>query len=357
MGLLAFTAVSALIASYFCIHILRPFAFRVGLLDVPTHRKRHSGAIPLIGGLALYGAVAITGLMIPEVSQRVKLWLTCAGILVVIGALDDKFDVPASARLAIQILVSIAMVIGTGLSLNDFGNLFGFGNVELGFLAVPITVLAIVTAINAFNMVDGIDGLLGVHTLIAVGSTFLLMLLSGGHVFLPLTLALVAAIIPYLIFNLGYNSQSGKKIFMGDAGSMFIGFAVVWLLIEATHSQVSSFRPITAIWIIALPLMDLTSTFMRRIRKGKSPFTPDRTHLHHLFQRMGFNSRQTLLLIGLIAFILASIGVFGELLRLPEVLMFFLFVVFYALYEYFFGRHAWVLVRRVRRVVGVKSKG
>ncbi|MCM2679503.1 UDP-N-acetylglucosamine--undecaprenyl-phosphate N-acetylglucosaminephosphotransferase [Echinimonas agarilytica] len=339
----------AIAASFVCIQALRPFAVRVGLVDVPNQRKRHQGTVPLIGGLALYASVAICSVMLPAEVQRIKLWLVCSGILVVIGALDDKFDVPATARLSIQTLVSLAMMIGTGLSLSYFGDIVGLGNIELGFLAVPVTVLAIVTAINAFNMVDGIDGLLGVHSLVAVGGIVSLMLFSGGHPFLPVAVAIVGALIPYLTFNLCFTSASGKKIFMGDAGSMLIGFAVVWLLIESTHGDNISFRPITAVWLIALPLMDSVSTIMRRIRKKQSPFKPDRTHLHHLFQRMGFTGRQALVIIGFMALAIGTVGVVGELLAVPEWIMFCSFIALFLAYDYTFGRHAWKLVRYVKR--------
>lgn len=335
--------------SFMGIRLLRPFAVRIGLIDTPSHRKRHQGAIPLVGGLALYMAVATTSIMLPDAAQRVHLLLACAGILVVIGALDDKFDIPASARLSIQILVSFAMMIGSGVSLSHFGNLLGFGNIELGVFALPVTALAIVTAINAFNMVDGIDGLLGAHTLVSVGSIGLLMLLSGSHPFLIVALALFAALIPYMICNLGFSSCSGKKIFMGDAGSMLIGFAVVWLLIEGTQGEHMSFRPVTAIWLIALPLMDLVSTFLRRIRKGHSPLVPDRTHLHHIIQRMGYTPRQALFIITAMAAVMAGFGIMGELLQLSEPSLFVTFMVTFALYEYSFGRHAWKMVRTVKR--------
>ena len=120
---------------------------------------------------------------------------------------------------------------------------------------------------------------------------------------------------------------------MGDAGSMMIGFTVIWLLIGASQADDSPMiRPVTALWLIAIPLMDMVSIMIRRVKQGKSPFKPDRDHLHHVCQRLGFSSLQTLGLISLIASLFAGIGILGEIFLIPEYVMFYSFIIIFIVY-------------------------
>src|SRR5699024_521025 len=119
---------------------------------------------------------------------------------------------------------------------------------------------------------------------------------------------------------------------MGDAGSIFIGFAVVWLLVNATQPGEMVMRPVTALWVIAIPLMDMVAIMVRRARKGQSVMKPDRDHLHHIFMRAGFTDREALLLITAVALIFAGIGLLGDFYQIPEWLMFAGFMGLFALY-------------------------
>ena len=122
---------------------------------------------------------------------------------------------------------------------------------------------------------------------------------------------------------------------MGDAGSMFIGLSVIWFLMHATQGEKVAFRPVTALWIIALPLMDMLAIIIRRARKGLSPFVADRDHLHHIFMRIGFSPRKSLLIIVLFSMFMSSIGILGELFLVHESIMLALYSVFYLLFDKF----------------------
>lgn len=136
---------------------------------------------------------------------------------------------------------------------------------------------------------------------------------------------MIAAILPYILLNLGILGRR-YKVFMGDAGSTLIGFTVIWILLETTQGKTHPISPVTALWIIAIPLMDMVAIMYRRLRKGMSPFSADRQHIHHLVMRAGFTSRQAFVLITLAAAILASIGALAEYFRLvPEWAMLVLF--------------------------------
>lgn len=140
------------------------------------------------------------------------------------------------------------------------------------------------------------------------------------------------------------------KVFMGDAGSTLIGFTIIWLLLMSTQGEQRSIKPVTALWIIAIPLMDMIAIMYRRLRKGMSPFSPDRQHIHHLIMRSGFTSSQAFILITLAAAILAAIGMIGERSSfIPEWVMLALFLLIFAVYGYCIKR-AWKVARFVKRV-------
>jgi UDP-GlcNAc:undecaprenyl-phosphate GlcNAc-1-phosphate transferase len=137
---------------------------------------------------------------------------------------------------------------------------------------------------------------------------------------------------------------------MGDAGSMFMGLTVMWLLVlgsQTQGSQGASFRPITALWIIAVPLMDMLAIMIRRIRKGDSPFKADNGHLHHICMRAGLSSRQALWVISSIAICAALVGIIGEILQVSEWLMLIVFIVLFVMYSYIL-QHAWKFTRAIK---------
>ena len=128
---------------------------------------------------------------------------------------------------------------------------------------------------------------------------------------------------------------------MGDAGSMFIGLSVIWLLTIGTQGDNASFRPVTALWICAIPLMDMLAIVMRRYRKGKSPFKPDRDHLHHILQRAGLTSRQTLVVITASSIVMSLMGVLGEYFQVTESVQLILFIVIFILYNKYARHFSW----------------
>ncbi|MCG2582383.1 MAG: UDP-N-acetylglucosamine--undecaprenyl-phosphate N-acetylglucosaminephosphotransferase, partial [Marinobacter sp.] len=216
------------------------------------------------------------------------------------------------------------------------------------WLGPLITIAAVIGATNAFNMIDGIDGLAGSMSLVTLLSlSFLFLQAPGNRLELALAFSIAIALLPYLAANLRMPPFK-KKIFMGDAGSMFIGFSIVWLLVKGTQPETQALRPVTALWIIAIPLMDMVAIMVRRARKGQSVMKPDREHLHHIFMRAGFTDRESLLVITLVSLVFASIGLAGERFQVPEWLMFTLFVGMFAAYDWVLS-HAWRLLVLFRK--------
>lgn len=336
-GLLA--GLLALIALF----ALKPVATYANLLDLPDHRKTHNGAVPLVGGLSAFTGLALAWLVGMPLVKGYGLFLFCAALLVIMGAVDDARDLPAKFRLATQVALGALLTFGSGISLQSFGDLFGFGDIGLGLFGPFVTIAAVIGATNAFNMIDGIDGLAGSLSLIALVFLAILFGASTGFTLeLALSLGIASALVPYFLANLRVPPFR-KKIFMGDAGSMFIGFAMVWLLVNGTQPENMAFRPVTALWVIAIPLMDMVAIMVRRARKGQSVMKPDRDHLHHIFMRAGFSDREALVMITAIALAFAGIGLAGEYLRVPEWAMFTAFIGFFVMYDWALS-HAWRLL-------------
>lgn len=324
---------SAFFFAFMAIKLLKPIAIEVGLVDKPNERKFHSGHIPLIGGISIFIAVLMASLFWLPDTQELRMYLIASAMMVFIGVLDDKFDLKVRIRIIGQIIVASLLIYGAGGYIANLGNLFGFGDVYLGGFGIIFTYFCIIVTINAFNMVDGIDGLIGSLSINTFTSIAILFLMNAQTGYLSYPLILATAIIPYLIFNLGFLKKETKKIFMGDAGSMFIGLSVIWLLTMGTQGENASFRPVTALWICAIPLMDMLAIVIRRYKNGRSPFKPDRDHLHHILLRAGLNSKQTLIVISMVASLFSLIGLLGEYLQLSESTMLLGFIFTFVVYS------------------------
>ena len=334
-------ALTSFVFAFIAIKLFKPIAVDVGLVDKPNARKRHQGQVPLIGGISIFVAVLAASLLWLPNTLELRMYLIASAMMVFIGALDDKYDLKVRIRIVGQIIIASLMIYGVGGYISNLGDLFAFGDIELGPIGIVFTYFAIIVVINAYNMVDGIDGLIGslsLHTFTAIA---ILFLISGNTSYLSYPLILATATLPYLIFNLGFFKSYSKQIFMGDAGSMFIGLSVIWLLTIGTQGESASFRPVTALWICAIPLMDMLAIVMRRYRKGKSPFKPDRDHLHHILQRAGLSSRQTLAVISIASAIMSSLGVLGEYFQVPESIELVLFVLMFILYNKYARHFSW----------------
>lgn len=312
--------------------ILRKVAKRVGLVDKPSQRKAHLGEIPLVGGVAVCLSLLNYLNTTPVFAELTMLYMFSIFTLTTVGAFDDKFDLSVRLRIGIQALLALAMSSYAGLNLTSLGNVFGVGEVALGSLSTIVTVIAVLAMINAFNMVDGIDGLLGGLSSVTFFSMAVLFYLAGFTTLALFCLVLVVTMLPYIAMNLGLIGRE-RKVFMGDAGSMMIGFTVIWLfLYHPSGAEFPIIRPVTALWLIAVPLMDMAAIIIRRVKSGSSPFKPDREHLHHICQKLGLSSLQTLLFICGWALIFSLIGIVGELSQVAESLMFYAFVGMFIVY-------------------------
>jgi UDP-GlcNAc:undecaprenyl-phosphate GlcNAc-1-phosphate transferase len=315
IGLVAFVTASLLI------WILEPVAGRIGLVDHPGGRKAHAHPTPLIGGIGMFVALAFAVLSYAVSLSSYRMLFAGALLLVVVGVLDDLRELSARHRFAAQITASLLMALGAGVQLHDFGYLISPAfTLSLGILAVPLTLFATVGVINAVNMTDGIDGLAASLVLIAVIGFALIAWTQGESAPLGVLVALAAVLVAFLMFNLRFGGKA--LVFMGDAGSMFLGFVVAWFLIKFSQGEERLLAPVTALWLFAMPLIDTVSMMTRRMMLGRSPFQADREHFHHILMAAGYSPKQTLGLILLLALLAAGIGLAGHFYGVAEHWMF-----------------------------------
>ena len=323
----------AMITTFIAISILRPFAISINLTDSPNNRKKHEGIVPLIGGLGMFFGFLISVLTTSIDLNHIKYFLLASFIVVIIGALDDHRDISIGYRFFFQIAAAVIVAAVAGVDIESLGNLFlSRGEILLSSWSVLFTIIAIIVAMNAVNMSDGIHGLAGLISFITLLSLSYFAYIGGSQESLTIALLMCAVIPPFLFYNLSIKRSEEKRIFMGDAGSMFLGLGIVWLLIDLSQGDYRSFSPVIALWLFAVPLIDSVSTVLRRIIIGQSPFKPDLNHLHHILIRLGLSTKFVLIIILLFSLFMTLIGIMGELSRISEWKMFVGFIAIFVIY-------------------------
>ena len=315
------------------IRFLVPRAERYGLIDHPgAGRKDHMDKTPTVGGLAIVAGLALTALLAQFASQLHPAFWVGLFMIACTGAFDDKFDLGPYIKFAAQIAAALLMIYWGGLILHSLGDLVSDALLTLGRFAVPLTVFAVIGVVNAVNLCDGADGLAGGLVFIAVFWIAMMSAASANTGTLALALGLLGCVAAFLVFNLRSPWRSRAAVFLGDAGSLSLGFVLAWLTVDATREGAQLFAPVTAIWLVAIPISDTLLCLGRRLLRGQSPFRADRTHLHHILIDLGMPVARAVALILLLAFVLAGAGVAGWALRVPEHVMFYTAMAVFAVY-------------------------
>jgi UDP-GlcNAc:undecaprenyl-phosphate/decaprenyl-phosphate GlcNAc-1-phosphate transferase len=214
------------------------------------------------------------------------------------------------------------MTMGGGVIAFDLGSLFGLGDVELDALAVPFTSFAVVGVINAFNMADGEDGMAGGLALTAFALLAALAFLAGHQADASLLTLFAFAVLGFLLLNMRRPGRAKAEVFMGNAGSMFLGFTAAWFMVRLSQGQTQAIAPVTALWLLAVPLCDAVAVILRRLISGRSPFEPDRGHLHHHLRDKGLSPAQTVAKVLMCSLALGLVGAFAQAYGLPDWLLF-----------------------------------
>jgi undecaprenyl-phosphate alpha-N-acetylglucosaminyl 1-phosphatetransferase len=311
--------------------LLRRVAHRLDIVDRPGGRKHHEHPTPTVGGLAMFIAVLAALFIGDAMHGNVATLLGCAAVLVLLGVLDDKHGLSVSLRMGIQVFLVSVVIVGAGGTITHLGAMFG-RDIPLGMFAVPFSVIAFVGGINAINMIDGADGMAGKMALITTLGVATIFYLAGAVELLPLTWAMLGTLVGFLLLNSRLFVKRAW-VFMGDAGSMWLGLVLGWFMAQVTRGSVSA-EPALVLWLFGIPLIDTLVVMARRMKRKQSPFAADRTHIHHVLEQAGLSVGRTVLVLGLAQLVLVGIGVFFYLIHAPSFVVFWSFVLLMAAYYY-----------------------
>jgi len=333
---------------------LSPVARAVGLVDIPTARKAHKGNVPLIGGLAIFAAVFAamnySDFVRPDdlVPVNFGAFYLAGMLLVIAGTVDDFIDLSPLKKLTVQAIAALTMIYGAHIVLGDLGGLGNNGEIlALGFLAVPFTVFATIGVINALNMSDGLDGLAGSLALVSLLGFIVATTVFGNGQDNRHLAIMAAALVGFLLFNYRVPGRRSAVVFLGDSGSMFLGFTLAWFAIKLSQGEARVISPAAALWFLIVPLFDAVSMTTRRILNRKPPFGADREHLHHIFLLAGFTVSETAAIMAGFAALGVAVGLAGTYFQVPDYAMFSSFLIFGLLYLWMI-MHSWSVMRFLR---------
>jgi UDP-GlcNAc:undecaprenyl-phosphate GlcNAc-1-phosphate transferase len=341
--------VAFLAAALLVVWLRRP-AHRFGLLDHAGGRKRHGESVPLTGGLSLtLGFLVALSFSLPVLGQYLVLFVSLA-LLAAVGLLDDLGEVSPRGKLAVQVLAALLMTSWANHFLADLGDLIGQGPAQLRNWGIPLTVFATVAVINGFNMFDGMDGLAGGLVFVVLGFFAGFAGLIGDGQALKFLVVLLGAVAGFLVFNLPPPLRVGHRTFLGDTGSLILGFVVAWFSVDLTQRATAHVPPVVMLWTTAVVLFDVFTVTVRRLVRRRDPALPDRGHLHHLLMRRGYSQCVVLGIILGAQALLATVGLVLWRGGAPEVVSFALFLAAGGLYVlvFFFPGRYWRMRRNAR---------
>lgn len=319
-------ALAFLSSVLFVVALLRP-ARRAGLIDHPAGRKAHEAPTVLVGGLAIFLSWILVLYLTDLLSgQSQSLWIALL-VTVGIGLADDAHEIGYRSKFFAQLVASLVIVSGTTVHVMYLGDIFAVGDLRLGKWSYLITAIAIIGLMNAINMIDGLDGLAGTQAFLSL-SAFSLVAMRAGEVQLAFEMLFLAgAVAGFLIFNLRSPLLNRALVFLGDTGGMLLGLLLAWFSIRLGGAETAPLRPITAVWILAVPLLDMGAVMLLRLKQRKSPFQPDRQHLHYVLIDAGFTVGQVVFMMGALSMTCAVLALLCEAYSVPEFIMFGVFIV------------------------------
>ena len=321
--------IGAFISAYFISLISIPKIIRIsikkGLMDVPGERSSHTNKIPTLGGVALFfGIVVSTSIFASELGSNYAFYLSAITILFFTGLMDDLLVVAPDKKLYAQIISTTFIIFGSGIMINSFNGLFGI--FELNYwIGILITYIVFILLINAFNLIDGVDGLAS-----SIGITISLAFIFIFYRIFDYSIGLLAvSVVAVLLGFLKYNLSKKNKIFMGDTGSMVIGFiltfmAIRFIYIAGLPSYKLNTAPVLLLFIFCIPVIDTANVIIVRLLNKKHPLKADRNHLHHQIVNFGFNHIQTTVLLVTINVLFIFIGFYFRHLEINQLFLIFL---------------------------------
>jgi UDP-GlcNAc:undecaprenyl-phosphate GlcNAc-1-phosphate transferase len=317
--------------------VLTPLLARIaplaGLLDHPgAARKVHAQPVPLVGGIAM-GVAILAAYYSTSLGQGLDTNLGVAlAIALIGGVLDDCREQGSGIKFAFQIVAAAVIATTTDALLVHLGHLMSPELFTLGRWSTALTIFAIVGVMNALNMIDGLDGLAGGLALSALLLFALAAALAGNAFLFALISICVGALIGFLAWNAPLPGRAQARVFMGDTGSMLLGLVLAWFAIRlamapnSTLDPRAAISPITAVWILGVPIADTVTIMTRRVLRGASPFVGDREHVHHILLAAGQSARRVVAVLFLLAFLLGAAGLAAVRAGVPDYVMFYAYV-------------------------------
>lgn len=340
--------------SVLAVLLLRPLAFRGGLLDRPGGRKKHTGNVPLIGGIAVTIAVSVSTLMFMYSKGYYVSLLAGLVVLAIAGMIDDLRGIAPVPKLGVQLFAAILMTSWGNVYLHSLGDIFGHREIELLNWGIPLTLFAVVSLVNAMNMIDGLDGLAGGLALIIFGWMAYLAGDVGNFAAQRMCVIFCGAIFGFLIFNMRNPVRGERRVFLGDAGSMMIGYGIVWFAVELSQPSYNggdNVPPVVMLWVVGFLLIDLLAVVARRVIKGRNPLYADRTHMHHILLRLHVSQEAIVWVILGSNLALGLTGVVAWRLGASDQILFLGFLLL-TLGHLLAMRYAWRFIRIGRRLFG-----
>jgi len=285
-----YVLIVALFISMLLVPPLSRFAGLFGMTDQPSDRKIHRGAIPRTGGIAIVIGALIPVLLWVPMRPDLSAWMLGAIVIFGFGILDDRFNLDYRLKLLGQLVAALVVVLQGGVLIERIPFL-GLDPLP-GWVGLPLTLLVLVGLTNAVNLSDGIDGLAGGLSLLALGALSFLAYECEDSSALMVSFAIMGATFGFLRFN-----TNPAQIFMGDTGSQFLGFSTAVIALIVTQRPDTAVSKVVPVLILGLPILDTLSVMVRRILDGRSPFSPDRLHLHHRLLGLGWNQYQAVVSI------------------------------------------------------------
>ncbi|HLR61521.1 MAG TPA: MraY family glycosyltransferase [Lentibacillus sp.] len=280
----------ALISTFLLTFPVKKLAIKLKAVDLPNYRKIHKKVTPRIGGVAIFAGVIMGGLYLQPFHPHLPEIILGAIVILLTGALDDRFAIRPVIKLTGQ-LIAASFLISSGLIIDRI-TLPIIGMIDLGFMSVLITVLWIVGITNAINLIDGLDGLATGVTTIALSSMFIMAIIDARVLAAYLCIVLIGANLGFL-----YHNFYPAKIYMGDAGSNFLGYMIAVVSIVGLFKNIALFSFIIPVIVLAVPIFDTLFAIVRRAYNKEPIMMPDNKHIHYRLIATGFSHRKTVLII------------------------------------------------------------
>ena len=313
-------------------------SYKKRLFDLPDSRKVHQVPVPRLGGISFFPVILIsscfilgvrvsTGFPIVELPAHEFLFFTVGGMMLfLIGVADDLIGVGYRYKFLVQIIAAF-LIVCPGEWFNTLGGLFGIYELPVA-LGVLFTLFVVVYITNAINLIDGIDGLASGLSCIALSVLGIICMVEGDEIYAQLAFATLGVIVPFWFYNVFGNAKRGHKLFMGDTGSLILGYIISLLVIHLSRNDMSEANEeahshmVLAFSTLIVPLFDVVRVVIHRLREGKSPFLPDKNHFHHKLLRTGMRPRQVMVTILFIALFFIGInGLLVDVLNITILLM------------------------------------